>query len=155
MHDCVRQLVCVRHLRVLTDGGIQEIRRVDSPQAGYSQKSQACRGYSVATTMISWVNNHFFRLPSEGRMISISKTCFSLKIDNLIHKWTSKRICPIRYTQYLYFWFWKSRKWLYLRPQQSTRSRPPKAADFFGCFVVFCTIISWTPKIKKIDIEYI
>ena len=67
-------------------------------------------------------------------MISISKTCVSFKIDILIHNWTSKKICSIRYTQDLDFLFWKSRKWLYLRPQNRTRSRPPKAADFFGCF---------------------
>ena len=50
------------------------------------------------------------RLVIKHRMISISKTCFSLKIDILIHNWTSKQICSIRYTQYLYFLFWKSRK---------------------------------------------
>ena len=30
-------------------------------------------------------------------------------------------------------------KHLYLRPQNSRRSRPPKAADFFGRYFVFCT----------------
>ena len=44
---------------------------------------------------------------------------------------------------------------LYLRPQNSQKSRPPKAADFFGSFFVFCTIISWEPKIKNAHIEYI
>ena len=66
------------------------------------------------------------------------KTCFSLKVDIFIHNWTSKKICSIRYTQYVHILFWTSRKWLYLRPQNSTRSRPPKAADFFGCF--FCLL---------------
>ena len=101
------------------------------------------------------LNTHS-RPVSKHRLISISKTCFSLKIDILIHNWTSKKICSIRYTQYLYFLFWKSRKWLYLRPQNGTRSLSPKAADFFGRFLfVFCTIISWTSKIQNIDIEYI
>ena len=80
-------------------------------------------------------------------MISISKTCFSLKIDILIHNWASKKICSIRYTQYLCFLFWKSRKWLFLRPQNSTRSRPPKAADFFGSFFSsFAQSIPGSPK---------
>ena len=30
-------------------------------------------------------------------------------------------------------------KHLYLRPQNRRRSPPPKAADFFGCYFVFCT----------------
>ena len=87
--------------------------------------------------------------------ISISKTCFSLRIDILMDNWTSKNICSIRYTQYLYFLFWKSRKWLYLRPQNSTRSRPPKAVDFFRCF--FCLLYSQflKSKIKSTNIEYI
>ena len=79
----------------------------------------------------------------------------SLKIDFWIHNWTSKKICSKRYTQYGYILFWTPRKWLYLRPQNSTRSRPPKAADFFGSFFVFCTIISWESKIKYTHIEYI
>ena len=57
-----------------------------------------------------------------------------LKINISIHNWRSKKICSIRYTQYVHVSFWTLRKWLYLRPQHSTRSPPPKAADFFGCF---------------------
>ena len=36
----------------------------------------------------------------------------------------------------------------YCRPQNSRRSRPPKAADFFGCYFVVCTDVSWASKIK-------
>ena len=74
------------------------------------------------------------RLVPKHRRISIGKTCFSLKINISIHSWTSKQICSIRYTQYVYILFWTSRKLLYLRPRNSTRSPPPKAADFFGRF---------------------
>ena len=74
------------------------------------------------------------RLVPKHRMITNQKSGFSLKIDILIHNWASEKICSVRYTQYQYVLFWKSGKWLYLIPQNSTRSRPPKAADFFGCF---------------------
>ena len=45
----------------------------------------------------------------------------SLENDISIHSWTSKHICSIRYTQYVYILFCTPRKWLHLRPQNSTR----------------------------------
>ena len=96
------------------------------------------------------------RLVVKHRMISIGKTCFSLKINISIHNWTSKKICSIRYTQYVHISFWTLRKWLYLRPQNSTRSPPPKAADFFGCFFrllyrCFPASPQWNMKISIIS----
>ena len=112
--------------------------------------SEGCNMWSWATVgreqILVW--HAICRPVSKHRMISISIFEISLKIYILIHNWTSKKICSIRYTQYVYILFWTSRKWLYLRPQNSTRSRPPKAADFFGCFFVFCTVISWKSKIN-------
>ena len=35
---------------------------------------------------------------------------------------------------------------LHSRPRKSRRSRPPKAADFFSCYFVFCTDVSWESK---------
>ena len=82
----------------------------------------------------AWLLN---RLVTKHRMISIGKTCFSLKINISIHNWASKKICSIRYTQYVHISFWTLRKWLYLRPQHSKSSPKPKAADFFGCCLSF------------------
>ena len=42
-----------------------------------------------------WSVRYEDRLPSEGRMFSISKTCFSLSIDILIHNWTSNNYVPL------------------------------------------------------------
>ena len=53
------------------------------------------------------------------------------------------------------FGCWTLRKRLYLRPQDSTRSLLPKAADFFGRALVFCTIVSWECQTKSAHIEYI
>ena len=39
--------------------------------------------------------------------------------------------------------------------KNSRRGPPPSAADFLCFFWVLNTIISWTSKIKNIDIEYI
>ena len=82
-------------------------------------------------------------------------------IENLyfnIYNWTPKKICSIRYTQYVYIWFCdfglpgndctKDNK-------KSRRSRSPSAGDFFGCFGVLSTVISWKSKIKYTHIEYI
>ena len=60
----------------------------------------------------------------------------SLKIVFWIHRWTSKKICSKRYTQYGYILFWTPRKWLYKRSKNCRRSRPPSAADFLCCFGV-------------------
>ena len=96
------------------------------------------------------------RLVPKARMISISKTWFSLKTMILLHNGASKKICSIRYDAYLYLLSWKSRKHSYLILQNSTRSRPPKAADFFGSlFFVFSRDVSWTSKIKDIDKPHI
>ena len=83
------------------------------------------------------------------------KLDFSLKINISLHNWTSKHICSIRYTEYVYIFFWTPRKWLYQRRKNSRRSRPPSAADFLCCFGVLNTIISWESKIKYTHIEYI
>ena len=79
----------------------------------------------------------------------------SCKIDFWIHNWTSKHVCSIRYTQYVYILFWTPRKWLYQRRRNSRRSRPPSAADFLCCCGVLNTVISWESKIKYTHIEYI
>ena len=91
------------------------------------------------------------RLVPKARMISISKTCFSLKTMILLYNWASKKICSIRYDAYLYLLSWKSRKHLYKRRKNSRRSPPPSAADFLCCFEVLNTDVSWTSKIKDID----
>ena len=67
----------------------------------------------------------------------------TLKIDISIHTWTPNKMCSIRYTQYVYMIFWTSRKRLYKRRNKSRRSRRRSAADFFGCFGVLNTLISW------------
>ena len=71
-------------------------------------------------------------------MISISKTCVSLTIDILIHSWTSKNICSIRYTQYLYVLFWspeliveKTNK----TAEEVRRLRRPTSCDVFGSWI--------------------
>ena len=79
------------------------------------------------------------------------KLDFFLKINISLHNCASKKIRSIRYDASLYLLSWKSREHLYVRPQKSTRSPPLKATDFFGCFFVFCTDVSWTSKIKDID----
>ena len=79
------------------------------------------------------------RLVIKHRMISTSKTCFSLKIYILIHNWTSKNICSIRYTQYVYILFWTSRKWLYKRRTK----RPKKSAAFGGRLLVLCWALKY------------
>ena len=95
------------------------------------------------------------RLVHKRGVINYQKSDFSLKIDILLHNWASKWIYSIRYDAYLYCLFWMPRKHLYLRPQINRRSRPPKAADFFGRFFVFCTDVSWASKIKNIDRHHI
>ena len=50
------------------------------------------------------------RLVPKHRMITNQKSDFSLKIDISIHNWASEKICSVRYTQYQYVLFWKSRK---------------------------------------------
>ena len=95
------------------------------------------------------------RLVPKHRLISIPKTCVSLKINISLHNWTSKKICSIRYTQYVHISFWTLRKWLYKRRKNGRRSRPPSAADFLCCFEVLNTVISWKSKIKSTHIEYI
>ena len=67
----------------------------------------------------------FEQTSSYLRMISIPKFGFSLKINISIHNWSSKKISSIRYTQYVHISFWTLKKWLYLRPQQSTRILRP------------------------------
>ena len=91
-----------------------------------------------ATTILSYASQPKLRLVPKHRMITNQKSGFSSKNDILIHNWASEKICSGRYTQYQDYVFWKSGKWLYLRPQNSTRSRPPKAADFIGCY--FCLL---------------
>ena len=98
------------------------------------------------------------RLVAKGRflrMISIPKIKLFLENQYLPHNCASKKICSIRYDANLYLLSWKSRKHLYLRPQKSTRSPPPKAADFFGCFFVFCKVNSCKSRIRSTHIEYI
>ena len=110
--------------------------------------------YKIDINKSSCIKNTSCRLGNKGRflmMISIPKIDFSLKINISLHNCDSKKTCSIRYDANLYHLSWKSRKHLYLRPQNRTRSRPPKAADFFGCFFVFCTDVSWTSKINDID----
>ena len=71
----------------------------------------------------------------------------------LIHNWPPKKDVPLD-TLNVYILFWTSRKRLSLRPPNSTRSRAPKAAEFFGCYFVFCTIISWKPRIWYTHNQY-
>ena len=54
-------------------------------------------------------------------MISIPKLDFSMKINISIHNWSSKKICSIRYTQYVHISFWTLREWLYKRLKNSRR----------------------------------
>ena len=75
----------------------------------------------------------------------------SLKVNISIHNWSSKKICSIRYTQYVHISFWTLRKWLYKRQKNSRRSPPPSAANFLCSFEVSNTDISWTSKMKDID----
>ena len=74
-----------------------------------------------------------------GKYIYIYIIKISLKIDILLHSWASKYICSIRYDANLYFWFWMPRKHMYLRPQNSTRSRPRLLRQFccllYRCFL--------------------
>ena len=100
-----------------------------------------------------WPQNYTWRSSQIFVGVGISQN--TLKNDISIHNWTSNNICSIRYTQYVYFVSWTLRKWLYLRPQNSTRSRPPSADDFLCCFGVLNTVISWKSKIKSTHIEYI
>ena len=81
------------------------------------------------------------RLVPKHRLISISIIDISLKLDILIHNWP-RNTCSMRYTQYVYIIIWTSRKLLYKRHNNSRSSRHPSAADFFGCFGVFNTIVS-------------
>ena len=59
-------------------------------------------------------------------MISIGKTVFFCIENQHFNTWLDlENMCSIRYTQYVHISFWTLRKWLYLRPQNSTRSPPP------------------------------
>ena len=70
----------------------------------------------------------------KGGVINYQKSYCSLKIDILLHNGASKWIYSIRYDAYLYVYFGRPEN-LHSRPQGNQRSRPPKAADFVGCFV--------------------
>ena len=69
------------------------------------------------------------------RMITIWKNRFSIEHWRLYTQLDLHTYIPLEilYNQYVYVLFWLPRKWLYLRLQNSIRSQPPKAADFFGC----------------------
>ena len=74
-----------------------------------------------------------------------------LRFDILIHNWASKLICSISYDANLHLMVRMPRKHLYKRWNNSRRSRPPSAADFFGCFEVLNTDVSWASKLKNVD----
>ena len=135
--------------------GYQNFRKLFQPQQGYPM-------YRITKAWL-WLCNYTHSFPRADWSVRAGfsgwsvypKLDFSLKINISLHNWASKKICSIRYTQYVHISFWTLRKWLYKRRKNGRRSRPPSAADFLCRFGVLNTIISWESKMKYAHIEYI
>ena len=89
---------------------------------------------------VQWL--HACSCAPNGNLAKIGNSQTSLK-KRL--NWASTKICSIWYTQYVWIFFGTSRKWLHLRPQQSTRSRPPKATSS----AVFQSVVQSFPQSPK------